>query len=109
MKTEDSDYKFLKAKNKVEKLKRFYTHLAVYFVINTVITAVKIMNNMNNGETFEEAFIDFSTLATWLVWGIAIAIHAFSVFGLPLFLGDDWEERMIEKHMKDDLNKDQNI
>ena len=109
MKTEDSDYKFLKAKNKVEKLKRFYTHLAVYFVINTVITAVKIMNNMNNGETFEEAFIDFSTLATWLVWGMGLAIHAFTVFGLPLFLGDDWEERMIEKHMKDDLNKDQNI
>jgi len=106
MKEQDSNLKFLKAKNKVEKLKRFYTHLGVYFVINTIITVVKVMNNLNNGETFDQAFYDFSTLATWLVWGIAIALHAFSVFGLPLILGEDWEERKIEKYMNDELQKD---
>ncbi|WP_282031846.1 2TM domain-containing protein [Winogradskyella eximia] len=106
MKEQDSNLKFLKAKNKVEKLKRFYTHLGVYFVINTIITVVKVMSNMNMGETFYQAFYDFSTLATWLVWGIAIALHAFSVFGLPLILGEDWEERKIEKYMNDELQKD---
>ncbi|RED42742.1 2TM domain-containing protein [Winogradskyella eximia] len=106
MKEQDSNLKFLKAKNKVEKLKRFYTHLGVYFVINTIITVVKVMSNMNMGETFDQAFYDFSTLATWLVWGIAIALHAFSVFGLPLILGEDWEERKIEKYMNDELQKD---
>ncbi|NRD19683.1 2TM domain-containing protein [Winogradskyella eckloniae] len=104
MKTED--FKLMKAKNKVEKLKRFYNHLIVYLLINTVITAVKVMNNMNNGETFNEAFFDLSTLMTWMVWGIVLAIHAFSVFGLPLIVGDDWEERKIEKYMKDELQND---
>lgn len=109
MKAQEFNSKYRKAKNKVEKLKAFYTHFVVYIVINTVITAVKVMNNMNNGETFKEALYDFATLASWLFWGIAIAIHAFSVFGLPLILGDDWEERKIEKFMEDELNKDQNI
>ncbi|WP_299123859.1 2TM domain-containing protein [uncultured Winogradskyella sp.] len=106
METQDSNLKYIKAKNRVEKLKQFYTHLVVYIVINTVITAVKIMHNTNNGETFNEAFFDFSTIATWLVWGVALAIHAFSVYGIPLILGDDWEERKIERYMKDELNKD---
>lgn len=106
METEDSNLKFLKAKNKVEKLKRFYTHLVVYLVINTVITIIKINRNINNGETFNEAFFDFATVANWLLWGIALAIHAFSVFGLPLILGDDWEERKIEKYMNDELHND---
>ncbi len=106
MDTKESDLKFIKARNKVEKLKRFYTHLAVYFVINTVFTVVKIMRNIDNGETFNEAFFDFGTILTWLLWGIALAIHAFSVFGIPYILGDDWEERKIEKYMNDELNKD---
>ncbi|EDP71856.1 hypothetical protein FBALC1_12182 [Flavobacteriales bacterium ALC-1] len=106
MDTKNSNITYIKAKNKVEKLKQFYTHLVVYIVINTVITTVKIMNNLNSGETFEEAFFDFATMATWMLWGIAIAIHAFSVFGLPLILGDDWEERKIERLMDEELNKD---
>ncbi len=106
MKTQEADKKFIRARNKVEKLKRFYTHLTAYFVINTVISTVKIMNNIDNGETFKEALFDFSTLASWLLWGVAIAIHAFSVFGLPLILGDDWEERKIEKYMNDELHND---
>ncbi|WP_178987898.1 2TM domain-containing protein [Winogradskyella schleiferi] len=103
MKTQDSNLKFIKARHKVEKLKAFYIHLTVYMVINIVITAVKIMNNINNGETFNEAFFDFATVITWMIWGIAIALHAFSVFGLPMILGEDWEERKIEKFMEDEL------
>lgn len=106
MKTQDSELKFIKAKGKVEKLKRFYTHLVVFVVINCVITAVKVMHNMNKGETFEEAFFDFATLASWLFWGVALALHAFSVFGIHLLLGEDWEERKIEKYMNDDLQND---
>ena len=106
METQNSDIKYIKARHKVEKLKRFYIHLVVYLVINTVITVVKIMNNINNGETFNEAFFDFATVITWLIWGIAIALHAFSVFGIQFLLGDDWEERKIEKYMNDDLQND---
>lgn len=103
---QDSNLKFLKAKNRVEKLKQFYTHFAVFIVINTVISTVKIMNNMNNGETFEDALYDFSTFASWLVWGLGLSLHAFSVFILPLVLGHDWEARKIEKYMNDELQND---
>lgn len=106
MKIQESDKKFIKARNKVEKLKRFYTHLVVYIVINSVITAVKVMNNINNGETYEDAFFNFSTGASWMLWGVGLAIHAFSVFGLPLILGDDWQERKIEKYMNDEFQND---
>ncbi|WP_179320547.1 2TM domain-containing protein [Winogradskyella helgolandensis] len=94
---------FRKAKNKVEKLKRFYTHLGVYFMINTIITIVKVMSHMNIGGTFKEAFFSFSTMASWLIWGLVIAIHAFSVFGLPLIVGDDWEERKIQQFMNEEF------
>ncbi|EPR71730.1 hypothetical protein ADIWIN_3177 [Winogradskyella psychrotolerans RS-3] len=102
---QDSELKYLKAKTRVEKLKAFYTHLTVYFVINSVITTVKMMNNLNNEETYDEAFFDFSTVASWLVWGVGLALHAFSVFGLPLILGDDWEARKIEQYMNDELEQ----
>ncbi|SDR97581.1 2TM domain-containing protein [Winogradskyella sediminis] len=103
---DSNKFKLRKAKNKVEKLKRFYTHLAVYVVINTVITAVKVMSGMNNGETFKDAFFDFSTLMSWMVWGMVLLIHAFAVFGLPRIIGDDWEERKIQQFMDEELQQD---
>ncbi|WP_179348299.1 2TM domain-containing protein [Winogradskyella pacifica] len=106
MEKQDSELKYLRAKTRVEKLKAFYTHVTVYFVINTVVTAVKVMNNIHNGETYSEAFFDFSTVASWLVWGVGLALHAFSVFGLPLILGEDWEARKIEEYMNDELQQD---
>lgn len=106
MKNQESNIEYLKAKNRVEKLKRFYTHLGVYFVINSIITAVKVMHNMNEGATFEDALFNFSALASWVIWGLVLAIHAFSVYGLPLILGHDWEERKIEKYMNEELNND---
>lgn len=94
--------KYNRAKRRVERLRAFYTHLTVYVIINTIITIIKINRNLNLGETFADAFYDFATLASWLLWGIAIAIHAFSVFGLPLILGKNWEEDKIEQYMEQD-------
>ena len=61
---------------------------------------------MNNGETFNEAFFDLSTFILWLLWGIGLALHAFSVFGLPFLLGKNWEEEKIKSFMDDELKKD---
>lgn len=94
--------KYNRAKRRVDRLRAFYSHLTVYVIINTIITIIKINRNLNNGESFGEAFFDFSTFLSWLFWGIAIAIHAFSVFGLPLILGENWEEDKIEQYMKQD-------
>jgi hypothetical protein len=98
----DKDRKYLKARQKVEKLKAFYTHLTVYIVVNTAISTLKIIRNLRRGESFEEAFFDFSTSGIWLFWGIGLAIHAFAVFGLPRILGDNWEEEKIKQFMEEE-------
>jgi hypothetical protein len=98
----DKEHAYLKAKTRVEKLKAFYKHLTVYVVVNGAIYAFKIIRNLRRGESFEDAFFDFSISGIWLIWGIVLAIHAFSVFGLPLILGDNWEEEKIKQYMEDE-------
>ena len=95
---------YLKAKHRVEKLRAFYTHLTVYVVVNGAIYAFKIIRNLSRGESFEEAFFDFSISGIWLLWGIGLALHAFAVFGLPRILGDNWEEEKIKEFMENDKN-----
>lgn len=93
---------YVRAKHHADKLKSFYVHVVIYLVLNTCLTTFKIFRNINNGETFNEAFFDFSTLITWALWGIGLALHAFSVFGLPFLLGKNWEQKKIEKLMKEE-------
>ncbi|MEZ4780580.1 MAG: 2TM domain-containing protein [Flavobacteriaceae bacterium] len=83
----DKDRKYLQAKTRVEKLRAFYTHLTVYIVVNTAISAFKIIRNIRNGETFQEAVFDLEFSGIWLLWGTGLAIHAFAVFGL---LSNPW-------------------
>jgi len=91
-----------RAKQHVECLRGFYIHLIFYLVINTLISSFKIYNGIEDGETFNEAFFDFGTVAVWLFWGIGLAIHGVKVFGLPLILGRNWEEEKIKEYMGDD-------
>ena len=102
MKRIDKESTFYRAKHRVDRIKGFYSHLIVYLLVNTGISIYKINRNINNGETFNEAFFDYSTFIVWMVWGIALAIHAFSVFGLPFILGKHWEEEKIRQFMEDE-------
>lgn len=90
-----------KAKQRVDCLRKFYSHLTIYLVVNILISSLKVYRNLSHGESFEEAFFDFSTYVVWLFWGIGLVIHAFSVFGLPMILGRNWEEEKIKKYMED--------
>lgn len=103
MKTQDSISKYNRARNRVEKLKSFYTHLSIYIIINTVITLFKV--SFDNWDRFTADLLTFDTLSSWTVWGFILLIHAFSVFALPKLLGYDWEERKIERFMQEELNK----
>lgn len=93
---------YIFAKHKAEKLKRFYVHGLVFLAFNTILIFVKVTRNMNNGETFNEAFIDISTLATPVIWGLILAIHAFSVFGPNVILGYDWEQKKLKQYMQEE-------
>jgi len=105
MEKSEREIAYLMAKHKTEKLKRFYVHLVIYLVVNVTLIVFKVARNLNNGETFSEALIDFSTFSTAIIWGIVLTIHAFSVFGPNVILGRDWEEAKLKKYMKEEEQK----
>ena len=88
MNTEDSKYH--RAKKRVEALRGFYIHLGVYVLVNTLLFLINITASPDGLWFF------------WplLGWGIALVLHAFSVFGSGRLLGADWEEKKIRQIME---------
>lgn len=82
---------FQEAKRRVKRKKGFYRHLAVYSVINTVFFFIVFIDNNS-----------FDWLYPMSFWGIGLAIHYLSVFGLPGsgLGGNDWEAKEIQKEMQ---------
>ncbi len=101
----NKEAKYLRAKKRVKELKGFYVHLAIYLIINSFISVNKVIRNVYQGETINEALLDFGTFAVWIFWGIGLAIHGLNVVGLPFLFGKDWEERKIQEFI--DHDKDQ--
>jgi hypothetical protein len=98
--------KYLKAKKKVESIKGFYRHLVVYMIVNGVITIVKIISNMGNGDSLNEAIFNIGTFVQWVPWGIGLLIHGLVVFEVFKFLlGKNWEERKIKELMEKESNE----
>lgn len=94
-----NDDHFEIAYKKVKRIKGFYSHLKVYIIVNAII----IISNLNRdfiGSTFEvNGLLDWHTYSTAFYWGIALVIHAFTVFGPDLFFNSDWEQKKIQKYM----------
>lgn len=91
-----------RAKKRVEELKGFYIHFAVYVTVNTFITTMKVIRDMDEGNSFGEAFWDFGTFAVWFFWGIGVVFHAVKAFSYNPIFGKDWEERQIQKYLERD-------
>ena len=84
-----------RAKERVKKIKGFYTHLLIYIIVNLIVVFQNIQN-LEPGESYFQAhnFITFG------LWGIGIVIHALTVFLPNFFLGSKWEERKIREFMQ---------
>jgi len=102
MKNYYNDDAYSRAKHKVERIKRFYRHLAAYIIINSLIFGIKIIKSITHGESFSDAFFDINFYGIWLYWGIGLAFHAFAVFGADYFFGKNWEENKIKEFMEED-------
>lgn len=100
MKDENSNLKYIKAKNRVEKLKGFYNHVVIYFIVNSIITGFKVSNNLDSWDAFINDLISIDVLSVWTVWGIVLVMHFIS-----LVFGQSWEERKIEELMQKELAK----
>lgn len=89
------DIKFLEAKKRVKRLKGFYIHAIVYFLVNLFIIA----QSVQRGSTLT----DIDNYWTAIFWGVGLLGHGISVFLPNIIMGSDWEERKIRELM--DKNK----
>ena len=90
--------KLKRAKKRVEQIKGFYIHLAVYITVNLVIAgSIMIQSGWRT-----DAIHIWATLSTPVFWGIGLAFHALHVFGINGILGRRWEEKQIRKYMEED-------
>ena len=92
----DKENKYIRAKERVEELKKFYSSLFWYIL---VIVFLAWVNYNSNGWSY-----------MWFVWaafgwGIGLVFHAIKAFELNPFMGKNWEERKLKEFM-DEENTD---
>ncbi|MEO9511494.1 MAG: 2TM domain-containing protein [Flavobacteriaceae bacterium] len=96
------------AKKRVAKLKKFYSHLSIYVIVNLILFGIKAYflgyfesNVIDNDDLTH--WISWNIISTPIIWGIFLAIHATKVFSSPLT--KNWEERQIQKFMEKEENE----
>ena len=91
--TNKQDAKYLRAKERIAEVKKFYGKLLSYTIFVAFLGA---LNYYTNGWSY-----------MWFLWaafgwGIGLAFRAVKVFGINPFLSRDWEERKIKEFMEED-------
>ena len=99
------EQKYIQIKKRVERVGKFYKHLAVYVVVNLLLSTYFIYNDIQSGDTFEEAFFNLGNFKIWFWWGIGVVFQAINTFGLPIVLGKDWEERKLQEYLNEENKK----
>ena len=100
------EQKYVLVKKRVEKISKFYKHLAIYIIVNTFLTSIFIVGDMNDGDTFKDSFYNIGNYIIWIFWGIGIVFRAINVFGLGLLFNNNWEQRKIKEYMnQQDIRK----
>lgn len=95
------DIAYLRAKKKVETLKGFYSHLAVYILVNTILIFISA-GVFSPGKA---DFTDWGIYATAFFWGIGLVCHAlyiFFVFHIKINFLKSWEEKKMQQFMEED-------
>lgn len=87
----ENDLRYLKAKERVKKIKGFYVHATVFVMVNLFIIA----GNVQSGETLS----NMDNYWTAIFWGAGLLVHAATVFLPNVYLGKDWEERKTKELM----------
>jgi hypothetical protein len=93
MKEDNREHKYLRAKERVEKLRKFYGNLTSYVLVISLLALINYWTN-------EWRYMWFLWAA--FGWGIGLTFHAISVFNLNPFFGKEWEERKIKEFMKEE-------
>ncbi|WP_166386389.1 MULTISPECIES: 2TM domain-containing protein [unclassified Polaribacter] len=97
--------KLIRAKHRVDEIKKFYKHLVTYVLVNLFLAFIWnfsfklfgdfiVSNQFNRGENIY--------LPIWFIWGVFLVFHGIKTFGFSNLFGKDWEERKIGEFMKND-------
>jgi hypothetical protein len=89
----NKEAKYLRAKERVNVLKKFYGNLLSYVLVISLLGAINYWTN-------DWRYMWFLWVA--FGWGIGIVFNAIRVFNLNPFFGKDWEERKIKEIMRED-------
>ena len=89
----NKETKYLRAKERVEKLKKFYGNLLSYVLVIALLAGINYWTN-------EWRYMWFLWAA--FGWGIGLFFHALKTFNLNPFFSRDWEERKIREFMDEE-------
>ncbi len=100
--------KIERARRRVGQIKSFYNHVGVFIIINGMLLLSRKKMTIT---LFGREALDNPKVMSWIDWNIYIwlailAIHALLVFGRSSFFVKKWEERQIERFMKDEEAKE---
>ena len=105
--------KYEEAVKHVKKIKGFYKHVLIYFIINIILIGIKgipvlyILNDNQNAEKVFIDWVDFNIWSTPILWGIGLLIHGLYVYRFKFSFFRVWEDRKIKEFMdQDDQEKD---
>lgn len=85
------EYRYKRAKEKIEEIKSFYGNLLAYCIIIPFLAWI-------NYNTTSFPWVIFPAIG----WGIGLLGHWMNVTGNHPFFGKDWERRKLEELMKRD-------
>ncbi|QLE00231.1 2TM domain-containing protein [Galbibacter sp. BG1] len=105
MTNQNYNLKLQKAKRRVKELKSFYSHLAVFLIINGFIMVHFFISTLKTGESFWQ-WTNFLTMA---FWGIGLIFHALHTFGRNIFFSKEWEQQQIDKYMEEEKQHEQSL
>ncbi len=101
----NKEEQYIRAKKRVDDIRGFFIHLLVYIAVNILVSTLKVIHNINNGETFEQAFFDFSTFGLWAAWGIGIAFHGFAVLSDSTKTFYTWKNKKLKHYIEQEVQE----
>lgn len=93
--------RFGKAQKRAKKIRGFYTHLLVFFIVNTLLYLVKADTMrliIEESGIHEVGFANYLHWQFWTItlsWAVILIVQALKLFGRPLVA--KWERRKLEE------------
>lgn len=100
MMDEAEKQKYLRARKRVQELKKFYNNLTAYIIFVFFFALINYWDNQWRYPWF---------LWAALGWGIGVAFHAMKAFHLNPMYSENWEKRKLKEFMDKEEQESQQM